>query len=68
MDEVQRVPELFSAIKLPVDNNRIAGRFILTGSVDVYDKQAGGIAWKPRQETGKNTQASSHRYGCLPAP
>ena len=35
MDEVQRVPELFSAIKLSVDSNRIAGRFILTGSVSV---------------------------------
>ena len=35
VDEVQRVPELFSAIKLSVDSNRIAGRFILTGSVSV---------------------------------
>lgn len=35
LDEVQRVPRLFSAIKLAVDRNRQAGRFVLTGSVKV---------------------------------
>lgn len=35
LDEVQRVPKLFSAIKLAVDRNRQAGRFVLTGSVKV---------------------------------
>ena len=35
IDEVQRVPEIFSAIKTSVDNNRKAGRFILTGSSNV---------------------------------
>ena len=35
IDEVQRVPHLLSAIKLAVDRNRIAGRFILTGSVSI---------------------------------
>jgi len=35
LDEVQRVPELFSALKVAVDRNRIAGRFILTGSANV---------------------------------
>lgn len=32
LDEVQRVPELFTAIKMSVDTNRKPGRFILTGS------------------------------------
>ncbi|MCL1946688.1 MAG: ATP-binding protein [Chitinivibrionia bacterium] len=35
LDEVQRVPDLLIAIKKSVDENRSAGRFILTGSADV---------------------------------
>jgi predicted AAA+ superfamily ATPase len=35
LDEVQHVPELFSAIKVSVDNNRKPGRFILTGSTNI---------------------------------
>lgn len=32
LDEVQRVPDLFRAIKRSVDANRKPGRFLLTGS------------------------------------
>lgn len=35
LDEVQRVPGLFAAIKASVDQNRKPGRFILTGSANV---------------------------------
>lgn len=35
LDEVQRVPEVFRAIKLEVDRNRRPGRFLLTGSANV---------------------------------
>jgi hypothetical protein len=35
LDEVQRVPALFAALKLSVDRKRVAGRFILTGSANV---------------------------------
>ena len=35
LDEVQHVPELFPAIKLAVDRQREAGRFLLTGSANV---------------------------------
>jgi len=35
LDEVQRVPELFTALKAAVDRDRRAGRFILTGSANV---------------------------------
>lgn len=35
IDEVQRAPEMFLAIKLSVDKDRRPGRFILTGSADV---------------------------------
>lgn len=35
IDEVQRAPELFMAIKATVDKDRQPGRFLLTGSADV---------------------------------
>lgn len=35
LDEVQRVPELFTSIKASVDTNRKAGRFILTSSANI---------------------------------
>jgi predicted AAA+ superfamily ATPase len=35
LDEVQRVPELFTALKAAVDRHRQPGRFILTGSANV---------------------------------
>ena len=35
LDEVQRVPKLFTALKLEVDRRRVPGRFVLTGSTDV---------------------------------
>jgi len=35
LDEVQRAPELFTALKLEVDRRRVPGRFLLTGSTSV---------------------------------
>lgn len=35
LDEVQRAPDLFLAIKASVDRSRRSGRFLLTGSADV---------------------------------
>ena len=35
LDEVQRVPGLFTSLKAAVDRDRRAGRFILTGSANV---------------------------------
>lgn len=35
LDEVQRVPELFTSLKVAVDRDRVPGRFILTGSANV---------------------------------
>jgi predicted AAA+ superfamily ATPase len=35
LDEVQRVPRLFAAIKTAVDRDRTPGRFMLTGSANV---------------------------------
>ncbi|WP_272992180.1 AAA family ATPase, partial [Spongiibacter tropicus] len=34
LDEVQRLPELFVSIKQAVDEQRTAGRFLLTGSAN----------------------------------
>jgi hypothetical protein len=35
LDEVQRVPEIFTSLKVAIDERRTAGRFILTGSANV---------------------------------
>jgi predicted AAA+ superfamily ATPase len=64
LDEVQHVPELLPAIKLAVDNNRISGRFLLTGSANllllpkVTESLAGRmevIQLHPLTEAEKNT-------------
>ncbi len=50
IDEIQKAPELFSAIKIAIDRDRKAGQFILTGSANVMafknisDTLAGRIA------------------------
>jgi predicted AAA+ superfamily ATPase len=35
LDEVQRVPEIFTSLKVAIDARRMPGRFILTGSANV---------------------------------
>jgi hypothetical protein len=35
LDEVQRVPEIFTSLKAAIDRRRTAGRYILTGSANV---------------------------------
>jgi len=35
LDEVQRVPQLFTSLKMAVDRDRVPGRFLLTGSANV---------------------------------
>jgi len=40
LDEAQKAPGIFSAVKLAVDRRRAAGRFILTGSVNVLQVRA----------------------------
>jgi len=36
IDEVQRAPELFAAMKMEVDRQRTPGRFLLTGSANIF--------------------------------
>jgi AAA domain len=40
LDEVQHVPGIFGVLKTAVDRNRVAGRFILTGSCSMTAKRA----------------------------
>ncbi|MBL8693930.1 MAG: ATP-binding protein [Planctomycetes bacterium] len=35
LEEVQHVPHLFSSLKVAIDRNRVAGRFLLTGSANI---------------------------------
>ncbi len=35
LDEIQRVPAIFAALKMEVDHRRLPGRFVLTGSTNV---------------------------------
>ena len=51
MDEVQRVPGLFAALKVEVDRRREAGRFLLTGSSNVLLVPALSDSLAGRMET-----------------
>jgi hypothetical protein len=50
IDEVQRAPELFSAIKMSVDRDHKPGRFLLKGSEDILllpgHAFADGLGWR----------------------
>ena len=35
LDEIQRVPHIFSTLKSVIDSDRVYGRFILTGSANI---------------------------------
>ena len=47
LDEVQRVPSLFTAMKQEIDTRRVSGRFLLTGSsqVPVGSSPFGFLGW-----------------------
>lgn len=51
LDEVQRVPALFTALKLAVDRRRTPGRFVLTGSTQVLAVPAIAESLAGRLET-----------------
>lgn len=51
IDEVQRTPELLLAIKADVDRNRLAGRYVLTGSANVFALPAVADSLAGRLET-----------------
>ena len=51
LDEVQRVPGLFAALKMEVDRRRVPGRFLLTGSSNVLLVPALSDSLAGRMET-----------------
>lgn len=51
IDEIQRVPELFRAIKAAVDENRRPGRFIITGSSNLMNLKGAEESLAGRAET-----------------
>lgn len=51
LDEVQRAPEMLLAIKAAVDRDRRPGRFLLTGSADVFALPRYGDALTGRVES-----------------
>lgn len=51
IDEIQRAPELLLAIKASVDRDRRPGRFLITGSADVFALPRVGDALTGRVET-----------------
>ena len=65
IDEVQRAPALFRAIKGSVDRDRRSGRFLLTGSADLMllpqlsDSLAGRIEFIPLQPLTEAEKARS---------
>jgi len=50
LDEVQCVPKLFRALKVSVDENRLPGRFILTGSTNLLHVPGFADAFVGRME------------------
>jgi len=51
LDEVQRVPALFAALKIEVDRRRLPGHFLLTGSSNVLQTPALSDSLAGRMET-----------------
>ena len=73
LDEIQRVPNLFSAIKLEVDRRRRPGRFILIGSTNVLlipalsDSLAGRLQVVPLHPLAQSELAIQSGAGFLDA-
>ena len=71
LDEIQRVPELFTSIKAVVDRDRRPGRFLLTGSANVLllpkldDSLAGRIEAQRLYPLGQ-CELARHASGFLP--
>ncbi len=68
LDEVQRVPGIFTALKLEVDRRRIPGRFVLTGSTNVLAVPTIQDSLAGRLETVRlHPLAQSELYASRPA-
>ncbi len=63
LDEVQRVPGLFTALKMAVDRDRRPGRFLLTGSANVLLLPRLGDSLAGRMEILRLHPLSSAEFG-----
>jgi predicted AAA+ superfamily ATPase len=69
LDEVQRVPDLLLAVKQAVDERRVAGRFVLTGSANlllmrtVADSLAGRASYLTLWPLSRREQLGQGRSG-----
>ena len=53
LDEIQRIPEIFTALKLAVDQDRQPGRFLLGAPVEGVDQEG---AEKPAEDEGQHVR------------
>ena len=68
LDEVQRVPGLFTALKLEVDQRRVPGRFVLTGSTNLLAVPTVQDSLAGRLETVRlHPLAQCELYASIPA-
>ena len=68
LDEVQRVPGLFTALKLEIDRRPAPGRFVLTGSTNVLAVPTVQDSLAGRLETGRlHPLAQCELYADRPA-
>jgi predicted AAA+ superfamily ATPase len=63
IDEVQRVPDLLRAIKKSVDEDRRAGRFLLTGSANILTLPQVSESLAGRMEMTGSSRQTSHAGG-----
>ena len=68
LDEVQRVPELFAALKVAIDRARPPGRFVLTGSSNVLLVPALADSLAGRMEVLRLHPLSQAELACPGAP
>ena len=68
LDEVQRVPELFTTLKAAVDRDRRPGRFLLTGSANVLLLPRLADSLAGRMEVLRLHPFSQHELERAPAP
>ncbi len=66
LDEVQRVPELFTTLKAAVDRDRTPGRFLLTGSANVLFVPRLADSLAGRMETIRLHPLTQHEQARLP--
>jgi len=63
IDEAQKCPEIFDALKRSVDRDRTPGRFLLSGSADFAILEASPRAWREGLSTSISVRSIAGRSG-----